>query len=113
MPPPQFTRILVTNTLSGTSLVVQGFRICLAMQGAQVGCPVWELRSHMWLGQLKPWATTTEDLPSWSLCFATIEALTLELEQARVQRRRARAQQQRPSRAINRYSKQNTPKLPT
>ena len=34
MPPPQFTRILVTNTLSGTSLVVQGFRICLAMQGA-------------------------------------------------------------------------------
>ena len=83
------------------------------MQGTQVGCLVWELRSHMWLGQLNPWAITTEDLPSWSLRSATIEALTLELEQAHVQRRTAHARQQRPSRAIDKYSKQNTPKLPT
>ena len=35
----------------GTSLVVQGLRLCLAMQGVQVHSLVWELTSHMPSGQ--------------------------------------------------------------
>lgn len=66
--------------------MVQGFRIHLEMQGTQVGCLVWKLRSHTLLGQLNPQAIMTEDLPSWSPCSATIEALTLDLEQVHAQR---------------------------
>ena len=35
------------NILRRTSIVVQGLRICLAMQRMQVGFLVRELRSHM------------------------------------------------------------------
>ena len=35
------------NRGTGTSLVVQGLRICLAMQGTQVRSLVRKLRSHM------------------------------------------------------------------
>ena len=56
---------------SGTSLVVQGLRMCLAMQGTQVQSLVGELRSHMprstyaWALQLEtPCATTRESVYS-------------------------------------------------
>ena len=50
-----FYVILVTKilrrSLLGTSLVVQGLRLCLPMQGVQFPSLVGELRSHMPLGQ--------------------------------------------------------------
>ena len=41
----------ISEDLLGTSLVVQGFRLCLPAQGAQVRSLVWELRFHTPCGQ--------------------------------------------------------------
>ena len=63
--PPKETQCFLTlhralpKIRLGTSLMVQGLRICLAVQGTWVQSFVRELRSHMLL-QLSPCTLTTE-----------------------------------------------------
>ena len=61
--------------------MVQGLRICLAMQETRVRFLVRELKIPRTSGQLSPCATTTETRVTWSLRAAPAEPVHLEPRQ--------------------------------